>query len=98
MPKTQSVADEGHPFSAYRGRVLAEEATRTPFHSAASDVVRDSAARAMPATPEPLGAFGGLARILAAKLREPREGPSGQGRARAHADHLLETIRSLSAL
>jgi len=50
------------------------------------------------ARPEPLGTASGLARILAAMMRQAYVGLRDRERARANADRLLETIRVLSIL
>ncbi len=87
---------QGHSGARDVGRLIAEqgEVTRTGPGSREADDIQ----RAGPARPEPIGAFGGLARLLAVMIREPHEGPRDHGRYRAHAERLVETIRALSAL
>jgi hypothetical protein len=65
---------------------------------ASADAVQGSGARVAPVRAEPLGAAGGLARILVALVRQTCAGPRERRRVRANADLLLETIRTLSAL
>jgi hypothetical protein len=79
------------------GFVAKGDSARTAV-DASADAVQSSGARVVPVTPEPLGAAGGLARILVALVRQTCAGPRERERVRANADHLLETIRVLSAL
>jgi hypothetical protein len=101
MPITSPAAEwTQQPGAQDLGRVRPVEKGASP--AALSPREADDAVvcgvHAVPARPEPLGTPGGLARLLAAMLRQPTEGPRHQERARANADRLLETIRVLSAL
>jgi hypothetical protein len=74
------------------------EAARAAFDCSATDTVQGSRAPVVSARPEPLSTAGGLARILAAMMRQAYVGPRDRESARANADRLLEAIRVLSIL
>jgi hypothetical protein len=103
MPITSPVAEwtQAQPEAQDLERVAPVEkgATSAALSSrGVDDVEVVCGVHAVTARPEPLGTQGGLARILAAMMRRPYEGPSHRERAQANADRLLETIRVLTAL
>jgi hypothetical protein len=102
MPITSRVAEwtQAQPEAQDLGRVAPVEkgATSAALSSRGVDDVEVCGVHAVTARPERLGTQGGLARILAAMMRRPYEGPSHREHARANADRLLETIRVLTAL
>jgi hypothetical protein len=98
MPIKSTAADgtRYHAVVGALGRVIlggTGKTTRT-----AHSLGQDSAAPAVALRSEPLGATGGLTRILMALMRQAYAAPRDRARARANADLLLETIRLSSVL
>jgi hypothetical protein len=100
MPNRVAERTRDHPAGEDLGSTVfvgTGEANRTAVASPA-DAVQSSGALVVPVRLEPLGAAGGLARILVALVRQTYVGPRQRECVRANADRLLETIRVLSAL
>jgi hypothetical protein len=102
MPIKSTAADwtRYHAVVGALGRVILGETGKTTrtAGSLAVEEGQDSAAPAVALRSEPLGATGGLTRILTALMRQAYAAPRDRARARANADLLLETIRLSSVL